>query len=155
MLREFWPYIAVLFILAVIKISHAVYWQLRLKEAGIAEIDKMGGKEFVQYLELLFERLGYSVYGDLGGDLVLDKNDVKTVVQAARRHKKNVGSKAVREVVAAKAYYEAQAAMIVTNSDFTSAAVKLAKVNNVELWDRNRLVQAILKTKKKTNKLPK
>lgn len=152
MLKYFWPFLAIVIISGVVKISIATYRLKRLKDAGMPEIDQMDGKEFEQYLEILFKKLGFKVKrtpytGDFGGDLVLEKDSVKTVVQA-KRYKKNVGNKAVQEVVAAKAYYKAQAALIVTNSNFTSAAMQLAKANNVELWGREKLVKAILETKK-------
>ena len=35
-------------------------------------------------------------------------------------------------------------AMVVTNRYFTSAARSLARANGVELWDRDRLVSALL-----------
>jgi HJR/Mrr/RecB family endonuclease len=34
--------------------------------------------------------------------------------------------------------------MVVTNRCFTRRAITLAKVNNAELWDRNRLAREIL-----------
>ena len=36
--------------------------------------------------------------------------------------------------------------MVITNNYFTDAAIQLAKANNVELWDRNNLMQVIYYT---------
>lgn len=115
----------------------------RLVRSGIIDIDKMGGRTFEQYLEVLFERQGYKVErtrftGDFGGDLVIRKDGVKTVVQA-KRWTKRVGVKAVQEAVAAKGYYDCDAAMVVTNSDYTAQARELARKNKVTLWDRAKL----------------
>jgi restriction system protein len=55
-----------------------------------------------------------------------------------------VGIAAVQEVVAAKAHYGANRAMVVTNAHFTQAAVTLANSNDVDLWDRDRLAKELL-----------
>lgn len=120
----------------------------RLAASGIADIDTMDGKAFEQYLEVLFGKLGYKVertryVGDYGADLITQKDGVKTVIQA-KRYTKAVGIKAVQEAVAAKGMYGCTEAMVVTNSTFTRAAVELARANRVVLWDRNRLVEALL-----------
>ena len=120
----------------------------RLAASGIADIDAMDGKAFEQYLEVLFTRLGYKVertryVGDYGADLITHKDGVKTVVQA-KRYAKAVGIKAVQEAVAAKGMYGCTEAMVVTNSTFTRAAAELARANRVALWDRDRLVEALL-----------
>lgn len=121
------------------------YWRRHmLRRSGIREIDAMGGEVFEQYLATLFSRLGYRVEltrfrGDFGGDLVVQKDRVRTAVQA-KRHAKTVGIKAVQEAVGAKAYYECEAALVVTNSYFSRQAVELAEKAGVELWDRDELV---------------
>ncbi|MGI4791054.1 MAG: restriction endonuclease [Janthinobacterium lividum] len=133
----------------------------RYLASGIADIDAMDGKAFEQYLEALLRQLGYKVeltryVGDYGADLITYKNNVKTVVQA-KRYAKAVGIKAVQEAVAAKEMYACTEAMVVTNSTFTRAAMELAKANRVLLWDRARLVEAILQVQSasKTQDIPK
>ncbi|MGI4787354.1 MAG: restriction endonuclease [Janthinobacterium lividum] len=123
----------------------------RLAASGIADIDTMDGKAFEQYLEVLFSKLGYKVertryVGDYGADLITRKDGVKTVIQA-KRYTKAVGIKAVQEAVAAKGMYDCTEAMVVTNSTYTRAAVELARANRVALWDRNRLVETLLRVK--------
>lgn len=108
------------------------------------KIDIMSGEEFEQYLMYNFQKMGYRVKttpvtGDYGADLILSKNGTKICVQA-KRYKNNVGNSAVQEIVAALAYYKCDYGMVVTNSYFTSAAKTLAKVNNIELWDRNKII---------------
>jgi HJR/Mrr/RecB family endonuclease len=39
--------------------------------------------------------------------------------------------------------------MVVTNRYFTQAARKLARANRVELWDRDQLVEALLKVERR------
>jgi restriction system protein len=141
-------------ILGLVLIGKIVLYLLekqKLAKSGIADIDSMDGKIFEKYLEVLFERLGYKVeriryIGDYGADLVTQKNGVKTVIQA-KRHKNNVGIKAIQEAVAAKGYYNCDKAMVITNSYFTSQAKELAVKNGVDLWDRKDLVKNLLKIK--------
>jgi len=114
-------------------------------KSPLSEIDKMFGEEFEEYLKYHFEKLGYKAKttprsNDYGADLILTKDGDKIVVQA-KRWNDPVGNTAVQEVVAAKAYYKANRAMVVTNSYFTSNARNLAAVNNVELWDRGNIVK--------------
>ena len=109
----------------------------------------MGGEVFERYLEVLFSRLGYRVertrfVGDYGGDLVLRKDGVRTVVQA-KRQAKNVGVKAVQEAVAAKGYYGCDEAMVVCNRYYSRQAEELALRNEVVLWDRDELIERLSK----------
>jgi restriction system protein len=76
---------------------------------------------------------------------VVERDGVRTIVQA-KRWTKNVGVKAVQEAVAAKPMYRCEQAMVVTNRHFTAQAQELAHANLVTLWDRERLVNALLRT---------
>jgi len=117
----------------------------RLLRSGFREIDEMPGRMFEQYLELLFRKLGYEVErtrftGDYGGDLVLRRDDVRTIVQA-KRQGRPVGIKAVQEVAAARAYYDCAEAIVVSNRPYTQPARDLAEKNGVALWDRDTLAR--------------
>lgn len=124
-------------------------WQIHMySKAGLPEIDHMTGRQFEEWLATFFKGRGYDVtltpeQGDYGADLVLRKGSVKTVVQA-KRWKGNVGVSAVQEITAARGYYRADNAMVVTNSFFTKEATELAKRNHVVLWNRNKLKDEIL-----------
>lgn len=114
------------------------YLHMRMKK-----VDKLSGRAFEKYLEVQFRRLGYRVKlteasHDYGADLVLKKWGKKTVVQA-KRYEKNVGIAAVQEAVGSIAYYDADQAMVVTNSGFTKSARNLARQNEVELWGRQEI----------------
>jgi len=126
----------------------SLYHRWRLSQAGMDEVDQMGGIEFEQFLEGLFRRLGYQVIrtrpiGDQGADLVLSGKGERIVVQA-KRWSKRVGNKAVQEVVASRPVYQCDRAMVVSNQEFTSSAVELAQANQVELWGRRKLADVIL-----------
>jgi restriction system protein len=119
----------------------------RLRRSGIAVIDTMDGVEFEQRLAHLYAFFGYkvsdtAVTGDFGADLVMDKDGERTVVQA-KRYEGNVGIEAVQQVIGAKAHYGATAAIVVTNSMFTPAALTLAQSNGVLMVDRSQLIDML------------
>jgi restriction system protein len=151
LVRIMWPVIGLLLLIATVKAALRLRESRRLERSGIGDIDTMDGRTFEKWLQVLFQRLGYAVEltrscGDQGADLVVRKQGIKTVVQA-KRWKRGVGNKAVQEVVASKALYGCTGAMVVTNSYFSKPAKELATANKVELWDRDRLVQALLDTR--------
>lgn len=120
----------------------------RLLHSGILEVDAMTGKEFEIFLDVHFEKLGYNVTltqdsQDYGADLILYKDGSKTVVQA-KRSKRPVGIKAVQEVAGAVRHYKGNKGRVITNNRFTENAYNLAKSNDVELWDRKKLIEFIL-----------
>jgi len=123
----------------------------RLRRSGILEIDHMPGRKFEEYLQALLKVRGYSVVltpasGDYGADLILTAKGKKIAVQA-KRYKKKVGVKAVQEVASAKNHYHADECWVITNSDFTEQAQKLAKSNQVTLIDRKTLMNWMLEQK--------
>jgi restriction system protein len=110
--------------------------KLRIEKASCRsysakDIDSMDGIQFEYYLMELYLSRGYGVEvtnasGDYGADLLLHKDGKKNVVQA-KRYSKDVGIKAVQEVLGAKSYYQADEAWVVSNSYFTKAANDLAQ----------------------------
>lgn len=124
----------------------------KIKDSGIQEVDQMSGWEFEKFLEGLFQKRGYQVEhvgnrrGDYGGDLVLEKDGIRILVQA-KRYSKKVDIKAIQEVVAAKRKYNCQRTMVVTNSYLTQPAWDLGVANHVTMWTRKKLIEEILRNK--------
>jgi len=151
---KLWLYIGVF--LLIVLIYHGLiqlYYRYRLKKSGINDIDKMKGRTFEEYLRVLYQSHGYHVTltpssGDYGADLVLKKEGATIVVQV-KRYAKNVGVKAVQEVVGAKEYYHATRAWVVTNRGYTGPAIKLAKANQVKLIGRDQLISQMIVFNKK------
>ena len=147
-LAALWPVWALVALIGFGKAALWLFEQRRLARCGITDIDSMDGRTFEQRLVVLFRGLGYRVdhvgrRGDYGADLIVSKDGVRTVVQA-KRWTRNVGPKAVQEAHAAPAMHDCSRSMVVTNRYFTKAARQLARANGVELWDRDRLVAALL-----------
>ncbi len=140
-----------------------IWYQLaekkKIEKSGINNIDRMSGYQFEKYLINLFIRLGYKVrhvgsnyyqhHGDFGADLIVEKDGVKTAVRA-KNYNNLVGIEAVRRVLGAINYYQCQRGIVVTNNFFSFDARTQASVSNVELWDRNNLIDVI--SKLNTNK---
>lgn len=148
LLPAMWPLFALMALILLARFFLFIRRVRRIRGSKIADIDVMTGEDFERYLEFLFTKLSYAtkrtpISGDYGADLILEKDGSRIAVQA-KRSKKNVGPKAIQEVVAAKAHYGCSSTMVVTNSRFTSAAKRLARDNKVELWDRERLMSKIL-----------
>lgn len=76
--------------------------------------------------------------GDQGADIVADKYGIKIVVQC-KFYNSPVGNKAVQEVAASRAFYEADYAAVVTNSEYTNSAKSLAASNGVILVHHSEL----------------
>ena len=107
----------------------------------------MTGWEFERWLGLFFEDIGFSVErtpyrGDFGADFILTWNGIRIAVQA-KRSSGLVGVRAVQEVVAARAFYNCERAMVVTNSYFTDQAMLLARKNDVRIRYRDDLARAL------------
>ncbi|WP_288959449.1 restriction endonuclease [uncultured Aminobacterium sp.] len=112
--------------------------------------DDLSGTEFEEYLLKIFQGLGYKGMttqpsNDFGADLLVSKDGETTAVQA-KCYAKPVGISAIQEVIGAKSYYSADRCLVVTTSDFTSSAIELARVNDVELWDRSYLIDMIVQS---------
>ncbi len=134
-------------VLIVILFMIKLFWKdmrrLRYLKSPVGKIDKMTGEEFEKYLRARYESQGYKVSltpltNDFGADLVLTGHGNKIVVQA-KRYKDKVGEAAVQQVIAAREYYGADKAKVVTNSSYTQAAKELAKGCGVELISRKEL----------------
>lgn len=137
------PIILILFIVfKIVKILRKIRTNQSYLKCSLTQIDSMDGHEFEKYLEIQFCSLGYRVENtgaeghDFGVDLILRKDGITTVVQA-KRYNRNVGIKAIQEIVSGQKYYDAQEALVVTNSYFTNSAKELAEKCNVILWDRD------------------
>ncbi len=76
--------------------------------------------------------------GDQGADIVATRGRIRLVVQC-KRYGKPVGNAAVQEAAAARRYWEADAAAVVSNAGFTPAARKLAAATGVALLHHDAL----------------
>jgi HJR/Mrr/RecB family endonuclease len=108
----------------------------------------LSGGDFENLLVRLYESMGYIVQhpggrGDQGGDLVLNKNGQRILVQA-KRYSGDIGNAAVQQAVAAKKYYDCNRVMLIGSSNFTRQALDLASANEVELIGKREIQELLL-----------
>ncbi len=70
--------------------------------------------------------------GDQGADIIFEIDRFKVVIQT-KLYSGSVGNDAVQQVYAAKRFYGATAAIVVTNSTYTQSAIELAEALQVAL----------------------
>lgn len=104
------------------------------------QIPQMDGFQFEQYVAGLLMRNGYQNVivtqksHDYGADITAERQEVKYVIQC-KYYTSQVGIEAVQQIYAAKIHYNANVAVVATNSLYTRAAETLAKDLGVILWD--------------------
>lgn len=128
-------------------------WQRHYGRQQAAELSKLSGTEFEEYLAGLFQQQGYLVEltptsGDYGADLLLTKEGQRIAVQA-KCYTGSVGVAAVQEALSGMAYYQCQFAWVITTGNYTNNAVELAKKSQVRLLDSNELGKLIMEIEKK------
>jgi hypothetical protein len=103
--------------------------------------------EFEELLSELWEEMGYETYrtaksNDKGVDVVAE-GDNRIAIQA-KRHRGNIGSPKVREMVGSIEIKNADEGILVTTSDFTKEAEQTAEeIENVRLIDGDELVDML------------
>lgn len=100
----------------------------------------MDGHQFEHYCANLLLKNGFSkaevtqASGDYGIDVLAEKDDVTYGIQC-KYYTDKVGNHAVQEAMSGAQYYHCMVAVVMTNSDFTPAAVETARKTNVLLWN--------------------
>ncbi len=110
-------------------------------------LDNTTGREFEIFLVNLFEKLGYSTTvtnrsKDYGCDMMLQRDDYRIAVQA-KRSESELNFTSVQRVLGSLKKYNAQISIVVTNNKFISSAKQLAKIKDVVLIDRKKLLDLI------------
>lgn len=109
-------------------------------------IDNMNGKDFEMFIGALLSKNGYKnvtitrTSGDHGADILAEYNGGKYAFQCKRFDKK-VSSRPIGEILRGMNYYKCEKGIVITNNYFTKQAIEEAKINNVELWDRKKVVE--------------
>ena len=110
-------------------------------------IDNTTRREFETFMVELFEKLGYSTTitnrsKDHGCDMMLQQGECRIAVQA-KRSESELNFTSVQRALDSLKKYHAQLAIVVTNNKFISSAKQLAKIKNVALIDRKKLLDLI------------
>ena len=111
-------------------------------------VDWMDGHQFENFCADLLRVNGFinvcvtQGSGDRGVDIIGEKNDTKYAIQC-KCYSGNVGNHAVQEVFSGKSIYNANIAVVMTNSFFTPQAEQDARKLCVELWSRSVLLNML------------
>lgn len=103
-------------------------------------VDTMEGLEFEEFTCEILRENGYKnikktqASGDYGVDVIAYKDNKKYAIQC-KRYKSTLGIAAIQQVHTGKDYYNADVAVVLTTSSFTSPAINTANRVNVKLWD--------------------
>ncbi|WP_241767594.1 restriction endonuclease [Tanticharoenia sakaeratensis] len=104
---------------------------------------RMDPIDYERHCALLLEQAGWDARvtqasGDQGADVIAIRNGMKIVVQC-KLYSSPVGNKAVQEAYTAKQHQGADAAIVVTNAEFTPQARQLASTTGVYLLHHQQL----------------
>lgn len=109
----------------------------KLKKTKIEYSPTMNPFDYEAYCAELLNKKGWkadvtTASGDQGADIIAIKNGITLIIQC-KLYSKPVGNKAVQEVNAAKTFYHAQYAAVVSNAAYTTSARQLARSTEVAL----------------------
>lgn len=108
--------------------------------------DSMTGIEFENFCAIILRNNGFrnvqitKASGDHGIDILANKNGKKYAIQC-KRYTNSVGNSAIQEAYSGCEIYNADIAVVMTNSHFTKQAISDASKLNVILWDKNILLK--------------
>lgn len=108
----------------------------------------MPGAEFESLVVEILKCNGYKdvvrtkLSGDFGIDVLAQKDEKKYAFQC-KRFTKKLGLKPIQEAYAGKQHYKADEAVVITNSEFTKAAMQLAADTDVIYCDRQQLAKLL------------
>ncbi len=111
-------------------------------------IDNFDGYQFENFTCKLLSKLGFQDVkltkgsSDYGID-VLAKNGDTTYGFQCKLYSSPVGIKAVQEVSSGIEYYKCKKAIVISNSYFTPHAITASKELNVDLWNRDKLLDLL------------
>lgn len=114
-------------------------------------LQEMTPRNFEIFAGDLFTALGYDsivtpYVSDYGCDVIATKDDLKIVVQCKHTIRDGtITADAIREIYAAKSFYEADKAIIFTNGKLASNSVRFAEHLRVSVWDINYIFEKSLK----------
>lgn len=112
----------------------------------VPDMDTMTGEEFETYCaDLLRENDFTDVLltkhtGDHGVDITARKDGIVYAIQC-KCYSSTVGNAAIQQAYSGKQLYNADIAVVMTNSHFTKQAVEDANHLRVHLWDREKLLE--------------
>lgn len=112
------------------------------KTYSITKLDAMEGHEFEYACADILRANGYKNVevtrgsGDFGVDVLAEKKGIKYAIQC-KCYSHKLDNKPIQEVIGGLVCYGCTKGAVMTNQYFTEPAKELARINGVELWDRD------------------
>lgn len=112
----------------------------------IKSCDSMTGEQFEHFCASLLRANGFrnvkvtQTSGDYGIDVLAQKGMDSYAIQC-KRYTSPVGNHAVQEAFSGAAYYGNRTPVVMTNQEFTAAAIETAERIGVRLWGRSELAR--------------
>lgn len=118
------------------------YWTRRKKKEYWL---KLSGREFENELSVLYKKQGYSAVvssqgGDQGIDIVLLKNNKKTIVQC-KAHNKPVGPAVARDFYGTMIHHRVKSGIIASTTGFTKGVYEFIKGKDIKLITVNEIIE--------------
>ncbi|TDQ42777.1 restriction endonuclease [Aureibacillus halotolerans] len=119
----------------------------------IADIDRMDGAEFEDYLAVLLSSIGLRTFQtaksrDFGADLLIYSDEGVPFVIQAKRYSAKLGLQSVQEAFTAATFYGADRGIVVTSAeDVTLACWQLAEKTGTSILIREDIMELITLTK--------
>lgn len=115
------------------------------EEEDVPEFTGSDPTVYERYCGEVLDGLGWLVRftpatGDQGADILAEKNGLRLVVQC-KLYSSPAGNDAVQQVIAAKGFYQADAAAVIASSGFTKAARQLAAAHGVHLAHQDTIAE--------------
>ena len=127
---------------------HCLRRGARFAHRELSRIDRMEGVAFERYVVGMLRKNGFrhvqqtKATGDFGADILAQRHGESIAIQC-KCYARNIGNKAVENALAGRQYYHCDHGAVITNQYFTRSAVALAGEADIELWDRDRLLEMI------------
>lgn len=143
----------------VIKIIYQIIKNIYFNNLNLDYINNLDGYQFEAFTKILLEKNGFKDVhiskssNDYGIDILAKKDNYTYAIQC-KRYNKPVGIKAIQEAIAGCVYYQCDIPVVFTNNIFSKAAINLANINDVELWDHDMLCYFLKKSKLLSKNIP-
>lgn len=140
---EFRQLVGLLFLAGLIGLpfSWMAFQKRKSRTLALRDLQLLTPRELELHVARVLDALpGWSAHAtrgssDQGADVIATTPNGKKVAVQVKHYRNNVGNKAVQEIVASKAIYQCEHAVVFTSGPgYTKAAIELAKANRVPLW---------------------
>lgn len=145
-----WWIVGILVVVVLYAIGHHISIREDIARIGLYEIDRMPKKSFQRFCRLLLRETGYRVHRPKRAkqwvSFVLEK-DGERVALVAKQYTNQVNIRPVEKIAEGAAKNDCRRAIVLTNRDYSFEARKRARDLQVELWNRDKLADLLIRAR--------